>query len=152
MLARNAVAAAVGIVTCTLSLIPLFLHSYGCDPYDEYLPRPRPDASSGVDNPYAIQDCFAPFPFPLGGPAPLLCWLIALVGLFLTARISDQSHERIAVGVGIASTPLAALTGFAISGLNPTLVLTDLDLYSCLPLTIAFGVIFGKLERRRRSS
>ena len=82
----------------------------------------------------------------------MLCWVIVLVGLFLTARISDQSHERIAVGVGIASTLLAALIGFAISGLDPTLVLTDLDLYSCLPLTIAFGVIFGKLERRRRSS
>jgi hypothetical protein len=152
MLAKNAVAGAVGVVTCTLSLIPLFLHSYGCDPYDGYLPHPRPDPSSGVDNPYGFHDCFAPSPLPLGGPAPVLCWVIALVGLFLTARISDQSHERIAVGVGIASTLLAAPIGFAISGLDTTLVLTDLDFYSCLPLTIAFGAIFGKLERRRRSS
>ena len=98
-LAKNVVATAVGIVICTLSLIPLFLHSYGCDPYDEYLPRPRPDASSGVDNPYGSYDCFAPFPFPSGGPAPVLCWVIALLGLFLTTRISDRSHERIAVGV-----------------------------------------------------
>jgi len=152
MSARNAVAGAVGLVVCTLSLIPLFLHSYGCDPYDEYLPHPRPDLSSGVDNPYGFHDCFAPFPFPSGGPAPVLCWVIALVGLFLTARISDRSHERNAVGVGIASTLLAALIGFAISGLDPTLVLTDLDFYSCLPVTVAFGLVFGKLELRRWSS
>jgi hypothetical protein len=74
------------------------------------------------------------------------------VGLFLTARISDRSHERIAVGVGIVSTLLAALIGFAISGLDPTLASTDLGLYSCLPLLVAFGVIFGKLERRRRAT
>jgi hypothetical protein len=152
VLAKNAVAVAVGVITCTLSLTPLFLHSYGCDPYDEYLPRPRPDPSSGLDNPYGFHDCFGPPLLPLGGPAPVLCWVIALLGLFLTARISDQSHERIAVGVGMASTLLAALTGFAISGLDPTLVLTDLDFYSCFPLTVAFGVIFGKLELRRRSS
>ena len=152
MLAKNAVAGAVGVVICTLSLIPLFLHSYGCDPYDEYLPRSRPYPSSGIDNPYELRDCFAPFPFPSGGPAPVLCWVIALLGLFLTARISDRSQERIAVGVGIASTLFAALIGFALSGLDPTLVLTDLDFYSCLPLTVAFGVIFGKLELRRRSS
>jgi len=78
--------------------------------------------------------------------------MIALVGLFLAARISDQFHERIAVGVGIVSTLLAAMIGFAISGLDLTLVLTDLDFYSCLPLTIAFAVTFGKLERRRRPS
>ena len=82
----------------------------------------------------------------------MLCWVIALVGLFVTARISDRSHERIAIAVGIASTLLAALIGFAISGLDPTLVLTDLDFYSCLPLTVALGVMFGKLELRRRSS
>ena len=153
MLSKNSVAGAVGVVICTLSLIPFFLHSYGCDPYDEYLRRPRPDPSSGVvDNPYGFYDCWAPPPLPLGGPAPGLCWVMALVGLFLAARISDRSHERIAVGVGTASTLIAALIGFAISGLNPTLVLTDLDFYSCIPLTIAFGVIFGKLERRRRSS
>ena len=154
MLSKNSVAGAVGVVICTLSLIPLFLHSYGCDPYDEYLRiRLRPDPSSGVvDNPYGFHDCWAPPPLPLGGPAPGLCWVMALVGLFLAARISDWSHERIAVGVGTASTLIAALIGFAISGLNPTLVLTDLDFYSCIPLTIAFGVIFGKLERRRRSS
>jgi hypothetical protein len=147
--AKNVVAGAVGVVICTLTLIPLFLHSYGCDPYDEYLPRPRPDPSSGGDNPYGIYECFAPSPLP---PGPALCWVIALVGLFLTARISDRSHERIAVGVGMVSTLLAALIGFAISGLDPTLALTDLDLYSCLPLLVAFGVIFGKLERRRRAS
>ena len=82
----------------------------------------------------------------------MTCWAFALVGLFLTARISDRSHERMAVGIGITSTLLAAPIGFAISGLNPTLALTDLNLYSCLPLLITFGVIFGKLERRRRSS
>jgi hypothetical protein len=52
----------------------------------------------------------------------------------------------------MASTLLAALIGFAISGLNPTLALTDLDFYSSLPLIVAFGVVFGKLERRRRAS
>lgn len=153
MLTKTAVAAAVGVVTCTLSLIPLFLHSYGCDPYDEYLPRPRPDSSLTMDNPYVFRDCFSPSLFPSGaGVASVLCWLIALVGLFLAARISDQSHERIAVGVGIASTLLAAPIGFEISGLNPMWALMDLDLYSGLPLVVAFGVILGKLERRRRSS
>jgi len=149
VVAQNVVAGAVGVVICTVSLIPLFLHSYGCDPYDEYLLRPRPDPSSGVDNPYGFYDCFAPSPLP---PGPALCWVIALVGPFLTARISDRSHERIAVGVGMVSMLLAALVGFAISGLDPTLALTDLDLYSSLPLLVAFGVIFGKLERRRRAS
>lgn len=71
VLAKKAVAGAVGVVICTLSLTPLFLHSYGCDPYDEYLPRPRSDPSSAVDNPYPIYDCFAPSPFPSGGL--LLC-------------------------------------------------------------------------------
>jgi len=151
---KNVVAGAVGVVICTASMIPLFLHSYGCDPYDEYLPPPRPDPPSGVnmDNPYGFHDCFGPSPLPLGGPAPVLCWGIALIGLFLAARISVQSHERIAVGVGIASALIAALIGFGISGLDPTMALVDLDFYSSLPLTIAFAVIFGKLERRRRSN
>jgi hypothetical protein len=152
VLAKNVIAGAVGVVTCTSSLIPLFLHSYGCDPYDEYLPRPQADPTAGVDNPYPIYDCFGPLPLPLGGPAPLLCWASVLVGLFLTARISDRSHETTAVAVGIVSTLLAALMGFAISGLDPTRALTDLDFFSCLPLAVVFGVIFGKLERRRRSN
>jgi hypothetical protein len=152
VLIKNVVAGAVGGVICTSSMIPLFLHSYGCDPYDEYLRPPQPDPSIGGDNPYGIYECFSPPLVPLGGPAPLLCWIIALVGLFLTARISVGSYERIAVGVGIASALIAALIGFGISGLDPTMALADLDFYSSLPLTIAFAVIFGKLERRRRSN
>jgi hypothetical protein len=54
--------------------------------------------------------------------------------------------------IGIASALLAVLIGFAISGLDPTMVLADLNFYSCLPLMIVFGVFLGKLERRRRSS
>ncbi len=59
-------------------------------------------------------------------------WLIVPVGLVLTARISVEYNERIAIGVGVASPLLAGLIGFSISGLDPTMVLTDLDLYSCL--------------------
>jgi hypothetical protein len=88
----------------------------------------------------------------MGGPAPLVCWLIALVGLVLTAPISVEYNERIAIGVGVASPLLAALIGFSISGLDPTMVLTDLDLYSCLALTTGLGVILGAVERRRRSA
>jgi hypothetical protein len=105
-----------------------------------------------MDSPYGFHDCFGPSLLPAGGPAPALCWVIALIGLFLTARFSVQSHQRIALVVGVASPLLAALIGFGISGLNPTLALTDLDLYSSLPLTIAFAVVFGKLERRRRAT
>jgi hypothetical protein len=49
------------------------------------------------------------------------------------------------------STLLAAQIGFVISGLDPTQALVDLDFLSCIPLTITFGVIFAKLEQRRRS-
>jgi hypothetical protein len=80
----------------------------------------------------------------------VLCWVIALAGLFLKARISNRSHERIAVGVGIGSTLLAAPTGFAICGLNPTLVLTDLDFYSCLPLGAAETMAFNTGTARSR--
>ena len=149
---RNVVAGALGGILCTASMTPLFLHSFGCDPYDKYLPPPPPDPVWGTDNPYPLVDCFSPPPLPMGGPAPLVCWLIALVGLVLTAPISVEYNERIAIGVGVASPLLAALIGFSISGLDPTMVLTDLDLYSCLALTTGLGVILGAVERRRRSA
>ncbi len=105
-----------------------------------------------MDSPYGFHDCFGPSLFPAGGPLPALCWAIALIGLFLTARLSAESPQRMAVAVGAASPLIAALIGFAISGLDLTMVLTDLGFYSCLPLTVTVGVIFAKLERRRRSS
>lgn len=150
MLMRNVIAGALGGIICTASMTPLFLHSFGCDPYDKYLPPPPADPTPGADNPYPLIDCFSPPPFPLGGPAPVVCWLIVLVGLVLTARISVEYNERITIGVGIASPLLAGLIGFSISGLDPTMVLTDPDLYSCLALTTGLGVIFGAVERRRR--
>jgi hypothetical protein len=149
---KTIVAIALGLSICTLSMVPLFIHTFGCDPYDEYLHIPQPSPSSVTDNPYPIYECWAPLPFAPVGPAFGLCWVIVWLGLFLTTRISDRLHERVAVRVGIVSTLLAALIGFSISGLDPILVLTDWDFYSCLPCIAALGVLFGKLERRRRPS
>jgi hypothetical protein len=152
MLIKNVVAGAAGVIICTSSLTPLFLHSFGCDPYDRYLSPPPPDPSTGVDNPYPIDECFSSPILPFGGPAPVVCWVIALVSLFLTARFAAGSNERIALGVGIAGPLIAALIGFSISGLDPAMVLTDLDFYSALALTSGLGLIFGQLERRRCSN
>jgi len=149
---KNVVAGALGGIICTASMTPLFLHSFGGDPYDNYLRPPPPDLGLGTDNPYGLCDCFSPTFLPMGGPAPVVCWLIAVVGLVLAARISIEHNERIAMGVGVASPLLAALIGFAISGLDPTMVLTDLDLYLSLALTTGLGAIFGSVERRRRSA
>jgi len=134
-------------------MIPVFEHSWPCDPYDALLPHRSIGPEVAGDDPYPLIDCWAPPPIPIGsGPEGVLGWLIAILGMYLAARLSNQSPERVAISVGIGGSLLAAPIGFARSGLDPFLVLTDPVFYSSFPLTITFAVILGKLERRRRAA
>jgi hypothetical protein len=113
----------------------------GCDPYDEFLKRPL-----GME--FGIGDCWA----PTVGPADWVGGVFALLGMFLVARFSDWPPERAAISVGVLGTLLAAFIGFGRSGLDPFWVFTDPGFYFSLPVTITFGVILEKLERRRRTA
>jgi hypothetical protein len=150
MLAKDICVAALGLATCTLCLLPVFVQSYewGCGPYDELLAPLQPAPSGMTDNLYGIAECFSS---GVGRPEDLAIGLLALPGMFLVGRLSSWTPERAAVGVGVVGSLLAALIGFARSGLDPVLALTDPGFYFSLPMTITLGVILGKVERRRRS-